>query len=558
MGDPFSSQMRALINKQNMFQVQQELPKTQRARGIGRATFSRLTYLDPFTYAIIQDYRSTGENAWTISFDGVDDSIALGNDSVLNNLDDFTISMWIYPKTMGTSTPHLFIKGYPSANGIICFFSGGVTTPWNINLRVLNDAAGFTNTASNFIGSNINQWYHIVARFQRGTKLQSLFINGILRDSDIVSGTVSPNLTGGTASMSINGGGGAAKWGGLIQDFRLWRSALSDSEALDLYEGDYIGITPDYWLRMNEGSGNPYDVVGGTLQGTLTNGAAWSVAPQSPMYRYFMPPIEPDGKYLTCWIPMKSMGRYLEDLSCFRNHAYLKGKPKFCKGPDDGLFGGRPALEFNHTSGQNDFLYVPHSSKLDTSTLLTGICIFSRVKFNDFTQDGGIDATVFQKIDNTSASAGFALRVGTDGKLKWYPRRASSTFDHITAANTVVLDKIYDIGCRYTLSGNTTELHVDGVSKADTGNQPITFPLGDTTDMRICIGDNANAGRCSCNFYDFRVYYEYLISTAEWLNLYTNKRSISPIPYRLVAAEGITQVEFKPPFTAGFSAGFTH
>jgi hypothetical protein len=76
--------------------------------------------------------------------------------------------------------------------------------------------------------------------------------------------------------------------------------------------------------------------------------------------------------------------------------------------------------------------------------------------------------------------------------------------------------------------------------------------------MRICMGNFGNTGRAQVVFYDFRVYYEYLVSTDEWNHLFTNKRSISDIPSGLVAAEGITQLEYTPPFTDGFTDGFTH
>jgi hypothetical protein len=284
----------------------------------------------------------------------------------------------------------------------------------------------------------------------------------------------------------------------------------------------------------------------------------WSII-QEFKDRFFLPPMEPDGKFLTVWIPMKSLGRYLKDLSHFKNHAYMKGIPHMCRGPDDQLFGGRIALEFNHTDGQDDYLYIPHSNFFSMSALATGINVFARVKFNSFETSGGIDATICQMIDTPSAASGFALRVGDDGKLKWFPRRSSVTYEHITPVSTIDLGQIYDIGARYTLAGNATELHVDGVAQTDLTDETITFPVGDTTDLKIAIGDMATMGRAQTVFYDFRVYYEYLITTAEWANLFANKRSISDIPPGLVAAEGITQLEYTPPFTDGFTQdGFTH
>jgi len=214
-------------------------------------------------------------------YDGLDDVLTIPNRAAINNLDDFTISLWVYlfAGLNTPSTPHLFNKLYPTNNGFLLYFSGGASTPYVVNLRVVNDTGTFTTSTTNYIQTTgPNRWYHILVTFVRSTKLQSIYIDGVLRDSDTVTGTISANLSGGTANMTLNGGSAPNKWAGFTKDFRLWRSALTQTDIDKVYANASNAPTPDAWYKMNEGTGSPNDTITPPNPMTITGGMVWGSA----------------------------------------------------------------------------------------------------------------------------------------------------------------------------------------------------------------------------------------------------------------------------------------
>jgi hypothetical protein len=207
-----------------------------------------------------------------IVFDGVDDAIALGNNSALNNLENFTITCWVYPTANSSgSTPSIVVKRYPSNNGFLLYFS---TNNFTVNWRTVNNSAVNVVSTSNYIDLNgASKWYHIAVTFNRATGSQQLLINAVIRDSDTNTG-LTANQVGSTDNMSINGG--SVHWAGRIRDFRLFRSELSQAEINKIYVDDPTAPTPNYWLKMEEGVGTTTkDAISGTFTGTLQNGANW-------------------------------------------------------------------------------------------------------------------------------------------------------------------------------------------------------------------------------------------------------------------------------------------
>ena len=67
-----------------------------------------------------------------------------------------------------------------------------------------------------------------------------------------------------------------------MKDFRWWTTkALTQAEIDKVYANDSGAPTPSYWLKMDEGTGNPVDKTGGVLTGTLTGGAVWTTVAQT-------------------------------------------------------------------------------------------------------------------------------------------------------------------------------------------------------------------------------------------------------------------------------------
>src|ERR1051325_6134558 len=207
----------------------------------------------------------------SILFNGTTDGITIGNNSAIDNLDDFSISMWIFPtSTNATSTPHLMIKLYPSNNGYILYFTSNTYT---LNFRTVNNSGTGVSATSNYIQiTGTSLWYHVLATFKRSTGAMNLYINGVLRDTKTNTGLLASGV-GGTSSMSINGAGGGIKWGGNVRDYRVYNAELTQTDATNLANGLEPSTQPIYRLPMQEGSGTPSDSINNyrtTFLGTPT------------------------------------------------------------------------------------------------------------------------------------------------------------------------------------------------------------------------------------------------------------------------------------------------
>jgi len=220
-------------------------------------------------YGILNRVSKTivASSPYSIFFDGIDDQITIPNIGAINNLDDFTISLWIYPITpYGLSTPHVFNKLYPTNNGFILYFSTGSFT---LNFRTVNNT-GVGVSATTGIITNPNQWYHLMISFVRSTGAMKLYVDGILRGSATNTGLLA-NSVGTVANLTINGAGGVVKWGGYVKDFRLWRSN-QDTAIANIYSNATVAPYSIVFDGINDGLnlGLP-----NTLK-NLTQGFTWT------------------------------------------------------------------------------------------------------------------------------------------------------------------------------------------------------------------------------------------------------------------------------------------
>ncbi|HTH21619.1 MAG TPA: LamG-like jellyroll fold domain-containing protein [Nitrososphaeraceae archaeon] len=209
----------------------------------------------------------------TILFDGTDDYIDLTNDATLwsQSLTKFSFSVWIYPTA-----------GWDTNFREVVYHSGG--TNQGFKLTISGDTANkiiFTikNATGTFINSynttlELNEWNFITCTYDNslGSANLKIYVNAVVgTNADL---TEAINL-----SATLKLGDTTTDFKGYMRDFRWWTTkALSQAEIDDLYEDAITSPNPDYWLPINEGTGNPIDNVSGTKVGTLTNGAAWNTS----------------------------------------------------------------------------------------------------------------------------------------------------------------------------------------------------------------------------------------------------------------------------------------
>jgi concanavalin A-like lectin/glucanase superfamily protein len=229
----------------------------------------------------------------TIQFDGSNDYLDMGAQTSLwsQSLSKFSVSMWVNASSVSGDYRTFFsarelLGGDASTSA---FFTDDVGGGWYIGFDVTSDdyATNFRSLRStNQI--NINTWYHVLGVFDLSLSNPNrlkLYVDGVLQSN---------GFDGGTQSVPIDLNSDAPAWlgkfdaadvtplHGNMRDFRFWYNrALTPTEVIDVYTDDDDAPTPDYWLPMNEGNGNPIDIIQAKTT-TLTNGATWAKVPIAP------------------------------------------------------------------------------------------------------------------------------------------------------------------------------------------------------------------------------------------------------------------------------------
>lgn len=136
---------------------------------------------------------------------------------------DFTISCWVkFDDTTGNST--ICTMRTAVGNGIALFKIG--------NKIRFDDNAQFT--FSDYTIS-ANAWTHIVVT--RSSSYKNLYINGVLKQTINTVGDMKLISNVGTIGASSQSGDGISNYlNGQLSDFRIYSTALSDSDILDLYQ----------------------------------------------------------------------------------------------------------------------------------------------------------------------------------------------------------------------------------------------------------------------------------------------------------------------------------
>lgn len=211
---------------------------------------------------------NTKNTRYNVQFDGSNDFIDLTNDASLwsQSLTKFSFSFWAYPTTnSGSIVRDVVNHGTGASNGFRCIqFNNDMA--WKINF-----GAGESNIFGNY--GTINTWNHFVCTYDStlGSNQQKIYKNGTLLAQG-ESGHGAINL-----SDAAQLAGGGTDFKGNLRDFRFWKSkALTALEVVTVFYDDPSAPSPDYWLKMDEGTGNAIDFISDSKVGTLTNGAFWS------------------------------------------------------------------------------------------------------------------------------------------------------------------------------------------------------------------------------------------------------------------------------------------
>jgi hypothetical protein len=173
-------------------------------------------------------------NGGSIVFDGIDDRIS--QSTSINTGQNFTISAWIYPTTLGTTRRSIASSSYnySSANGwFFCTAGAGVNNTFFFSIGSDNSyrvAAADTLTP--------NQWAYVSVVCQNGGGSIDLYKNGTVITSYAVSLLNSNTITYTYNQFNIGWrdvGGGSDPYTGNISVVQIYNRSLSATEMLQNY-----------------------------------------------------------------------------------------------------------------------------------------------------------------------------------------------------------------------------------------------------------------------------------------------------------------------------------
>jgi len=209
----------------------------------------------------------------SIVLDGINQDIDCTNDATLwsQALSKFSFSFWVYPTLMTDGNVRRIVShGAGVAQGFVCHIHQTVAN--QIIFEIAPAGGGASQAKANTLTQG--EWNHIVCVYDNslGTQNLKIYRNNVV-GATTANLTESPNKSS-TLALGVTTSNQTLK--GNIKDFRWWTTkALDTTEITNIYNNSPAAPTPDYWQKLEEGTGNPVDEISGTKVGTLTNGAAW-------------------------------------------------------------------------------------------------------------------------------------------------------------------------------------------------------------------------------------------------------------------------------------------
>ena len=149
-------------------------------------------------------------------FDGLDDYIDCGNGTILN-VQDITLSIWIYPEAVGGLRHYRIMSKNSTAGYMINMYSNTLET--------------YIGTQKVIIKSPMvaNNWYFVTVTAKNNENIKT-YVNGLATNTATFTGTIV-----GGASNVFQIGENVTSFNGLMDDARIYNFALSTSQIKQEY-----------------------------------------------------------------------------------------------------------------------------------------------------------------------------------------------------------------------------------------------------------------------------------------------------------------------------------
>ena len=211
-----------------------------------------------------------------LEFDGIDDYVDCGSNSILNITSSITICAWVYVKA---DTAYYSIAG--KHEGLAPSYGWALRrgdTNDNVEWRISTDGSNWIGGETAFGSCQINTWYHLAATSDG--HMMRVYINGVEHIGGNFPYTFS--ICASSINVSTNnlmiGNAGGLSMRGIIDEVKIYNHVLSAGEILtEYYSGQ--AKTPalvGYW-KFDEGNGKTVvDSSGNNNTGILYNGPEWT------------------------------------------------------------------------------------------------------------------------------------------------------------------------------------------------------------------------------------------------------------------------------------------
>lgn len=167
--------------------------------------------------------------------------VRVQNSESIDLTGSFTLEAWVNPASLSASSKGIIAKG--SALGTSLRYAVRLSTSGRFSV-ITNGSSKLTSRISSAV--KVNEWNHLSATYNSSTNLFSLYLNGILDTTSVVTGA-SP-LTN-SDSLFIGISGASTPFSGQLDEVRIWNRDLSSAEvnrymrtSLGTSSGVYSGL----------------------------------------------------------------------------------------------------------------------------------------------------------------------------------------------------------------------------------------------------------------------------------------------------------------------------
>ena len=256
----------------------------------------------------------------------------------------------------------------------------------------------------------------------------------------------------------------------------------------------------------------------------------------------FYPPFEPDGSQVKLWVRGFNVGNGTDDFANLNHSIAIRGDPLLVDGNLDlgTITHGTKsiALRMNRPTSvleNREYIEVTDALDIQVAQVTTGLSIFVRFRMKVIADQDGIAETIFQKIDDSTPSNGYMLQVLSDGRLLFVIRDGAVTTAKYAAVGSIVINTIYDVFLTYTVSGSVLHIYINGVDKTLSNFVGTVNFQDDLINHNLFIGTRGKnveyRGSAYFDFYELVYYKEKVVTQTEVSNRFTNKWTISNIPF---------------------------